>query len=93
MKRLANGRMPRNVAKRIMKRAAESNEPVVVTIRQGKPSRVFGYSEHRKMVELPHRVKPWEHRKQKKKAPDPLGAFDAAPPPSVTRKDLYEDED
>ena len=84
--------MPRDVAKRIMKRAAESNEPIVVTIRQGKPSRVFGYNEHRKMVELPHRVKPWEHRKQKKAAPDPLGAFDAEPPPSLSRKSLYEDE-
>ena len=92
MNKVADGHMPRGVAKRIMKRAAGSNEPIVVTIREGKPSRVFGYKEHRKMVELPQRVKPWEHRKEKKTAPDPLGAFDAEPPASLNRKSLYEEE-
>ena len=87
-----NDSMPRNVAKRIMKRASKSNESIVVTIRGGKPSRVFGYDEHRKMVELPHRVKPWEHRKGKAATPDPLGAIDARPPRPLTRKSLYEEE-
>jgi hypothetical protein len=83
--------MPRNVAKRIANRIAESNQPVVVTSRDGKPSRVFGYDEYTKMVELPHRVKPWEHRKQNKTIPDPLGAVDADPPVGLSRKDLYEE--
>ena len=82
--------MPRDVARRIMKRAAESNESIVVTVRRGKPSRVFGYKKHRKMKELPLRVKPWEHRKGKAATPDPLGAIDARPPRPLTRKSIYE---
>ncbi len=82
--------LPRNVAKRIANRIAENNQPVVVTSRNGKPSRVFGYDEYTKMVELPHRVKPWEHRKQTKATPDPFGAVDAEPPVRLTRKDLYD---
>lgn len=92
MNRTLNGHMPRSIARRIMKRAAESDEPIVVTMRGGKPSRVFGYNEHRKMVELPHRVKPWEHRKGKTAPPDPLGAIDARPPRPLTRKSFYEEE-
>jgi len=87
-----DGQMPRGIAKRIADRIAENNGPVVVTSRDGKPSRVFGYDEYRKMVELPHRVKPWEHRKQKRAPPDPLGAADADPPVGLRRKDLYEED-
>jgi hypothetical protein len=82
--------MPRNVGKRIAKRIAKNNEPVVVTSRDGKPSRVFGLDEYKKMVELPNRVKPWEHRKQNAAAPDPLRAVDADPPGDLSRKDLYD---
>jgi hypothetical protein len=82
--------MPRSVGKRIAKRIAKNNEPVVVTSRDGKPSRVFGLDEYRKMVELPNKVKPWEHRKQKAAAPDPLGAVDAEAPVGLSRKDLYD---
>lgn len=82
--------MPRSVGKRIAKRIAKNNQPVVVTSRDGKPSRVFGLDEYRKMVELPNRVRPWEHRKQKTATPDPLGAVDADPPTGLARKDLYE---
>jgi len=84
--------MPRDVAKRIANRIAESNQPVVVTSRDGKPSRVFGYEEYTKMVELPHRVRPWEHRKQTQTTSDPLGAVDAEPPVRLSRKDLYEED-
>jgi hypothetical protein len=84
--------MPRNVAKRIADRIAKSNEPVVVTSRGGKPGRVYGLEEYRKMVELPNQVKPWEHRSRKKAAPDPLGAVDADPPRGLSRRDLYEGE-
>jgi predicted nucleic acid-binding protein len=92
MNRSSDRHMPRDVARRIMKRAAESDEAIVVTMRGGKPSRVFGYNEHRKMVELPHRVKPWEHRKERSAPPDPLGAIDARPPRPLTRKSFYEEE-
>lgn len=84
--------MPRSVARRIMKHAAESDEEVVLTFRQGKPSRVFEHRKYHKMVQLPHRVKPWEHRKQKKTAPDPLQAVDADPPTGLSRRELYEEE-
>jgi hypothetical protein len=82
--------MPRSVGKRIAKRIAKNNQPVVVTSRNGKPSRVFGLDEYQKMVDLPNRVKPWEHRKRKTATPDPLGAVDADPPAGLSRKDLYE---
>jgi hypothetical protein len=82
--------MPRSVGKRIAKRIAKNNEPVVVTSRDGKPSRVFGLDEYKKMVDLPNKVKPWEHRKQKAAAPDPLKAVDAEAPVGLSRKDLYD---
>lgn len=75
-----------------MKHAVESNEPVVLTFRQGKPSRVFGHEEYDKMVALPHRVKPWEHRKKRGGPPDPLGAVDAEPPAGLSRQNLYDEE-
>lgn len=86
----SQGHMPRDVAKRIAKRIAKNNAPVVVTSRDGKPSRVFGLAEYRKMVDLPNKVKPWEHRKQKVAAPDPLKAVDAEAPVGLSRKDLYD---
>lgn len=85
-----NEHMPRNVARRIMKRTAESDEPIVVTVRGGKPSRVFGFKEYKKMVALPGQVKPWEHRRERKNIPDPLGAIDAKPPGPLSREDIYE---
>jgi hypothetical protein len=90
--RQSDGHLPRSIAKRIANRIAKDNEPVVVTSREGKPSRVFGYDEYTKMVALPHRVRPWEHRKQKTLPPDPLGAADADPPVGLRRKDLYEED-
>jgi len=90
--RRSPGHLPRSFAKRIARRIAKKNEPVVVTSRDGKPSRVFGYDEYRKMVELPHRVRPWESRKRSRPAPDPLRAVDAAPPAGLSRKDLYGDD-
>ena len=86
----SDAHMPRSVGKRIAERIAKNNQPVVVTSRDGKPSRVFGLDEYQKMVDLPSRVRPWEHRKQKTATPDPLGAVDADPPAGLSRKDLYE---
>jgi hypothetical protein len=45
-----------------------------------------------KMVGLPRRLKPWEHRKQSRTTPDPLGSVDANPPIGLSRKDLYEED-
>lgn len=84
--------MPRNVAKRIAQRIAKYDEPVVVTSRDGKPSRVFGLDEYRKMVDLPNKVKPWEHRKQKPTVPDPLSSVDAEAPVGLSRRDLYDQD-
>jgi hypothetical protein len=84
--------MPRNVAKRIADRIAKNDEPVVVTSRAGTPSRVYGLEEYQKMVDLPNQVKPWEHRKEKKTTPDPLGAMDADPPSGLSRQELYEED-
>jgi hypothetical protein len=88
----SGGHMPRGVAKRIANRIARNNEAVVVTSRGGRPGRVYGFEEYRKMVDLPNQVKPWEHRKQKKATPDPLGAVDAAPPTGLSRRELYEEK-
>jgi len=82
--------MPRSIGKRIAKRIAKNNEPVVVISLDGKPSRMLGLNEYQKMVDLPNRVRPWEHRKRKTATPDPLGAVDADPPAGLARKDLYE---
>ncbi len=90
--RIIDGRMPRGVAKRIMERVSQSDDPIVITSRAGKPSRVYGYNEYRKMVDLPRRIKPWEHRKGKSATPDPLGAVDARPPSPLTRESFYEKE-
>lgn len=86
-----NGPMPHNVAKRVMRHAATSKEPIVLTIRDGKPSRVFGYGQYQRMVQLPHQVKPWEHRKGHEPGPDPLGAIDAEPPSPLTRDSMYQE--
>jgi hypothetical protein len=81
--------MPRSIAKRIADRIAKNNEPVVVTSRDGKPSRVFSLRQYLKMVDLPNQVKPWEHRERKSEIPDPLGAVDFDLPSELRRKDLY----
>jgi hypothetical protein len=43
------------------------------------------------MVGLPHRIKPWERRKQSRTTLDPLGSVDADPPIGLSRKELYEE--
>lgn len=73
-----------------MKRIAESDEPIVITVRGGRPSRVFGFEEYKKMVSLPGQVRPWEHRREREKKTDPLGAIDAKPPEPLSREDIYE---
>ncbi len=82
--------MPRSVVRRILKRGAEGEKAVVVTFNAGKPSRVFRYREYEKRVALAKHVKPWQHRKPKARASDPLGAVDGTVLLPITRKNIYE---
>ena len=83
--------MPRGVARRIMSRAKKGG-PLVLTIsRTGKPSRVYRYDEYQKMKQLPIEVKPWEHRKGKAKAPDPLGGVEGVVRESLSREEIYKE--
>jgi len=82
--------MPRSVARRILKRGAEGEKAVVVTFKAGKPSRVFRYREYENSVALAKQVKPWQHRKPRAPAPDPLGAVDGTVLLPITRENIYE---
>jgi hypothetical protein len=84
------GHVPRPVARSLLKHGARGAKKVVVVYRDGVPSRVFGYEEHQKMVELPKQVKPWEHRKDRATTPEPLGGVDAGVLGSLSRQDFYE---
>jgi hypothetical protein len=87
-----NEHMPRSIAKRILDRGARGENAVVVVMRDGKPSRVFGLEEYLKMKELPRTVKPWEHRQDLAQPPDPLGAMDLGLLVSpLTREHMYEE--
>lgn len=85
----ATAQMPRDVARRILKRSA-LNQVIVVVPRQGKPSRVFDLEKYRKMQELPKAVQPWSKRKGKKSGPDPLGAVDGRVLLPLTRDQMYD---
>ncbi len=94
MNRQNKEHMPRKVAKRILERGARGEDAVVLTFRNGVPSRVFGLEEYLKMRELPKRVKPWEHREKPDDVPDPLGAVDLGKPLlPITREYMYDEED
>lgn len=81
---------PLAVSRRIMKRAAQGEEAVVVVLRDGRPTRVFGIAQYLKMMDLPPKVKPWQHRTVRG-SPDPLGAIDAGVVAPLTRERLYEE--
>lgn len=85
------GHMPRKVAQRIMARAARGEEAVVLTFRNGIPSRVFGLKEYLKICDLPNVVKPWMHRKTEGAVPDPLGAVEGTILMPITRENMYEE--
>ena len=91
IRRHQDGHMPRGVARRILERAAQGEQAVVVVMRNGLPSRVFGLDDYLKMRDLPKQVKPWEHRTSKSAPPDPLGATDIGVLVSpLTREQMYE---
>ena len=84
-----NGHMPRSVTRRILRRAALGS-PVVLTFRNGKPSRVFGLAEYLSMRELPQRVKPWEYRNDNAAPSDPLGAIEGRVLAGLGRDSIYD---
>jgi hypothetical protein len=84
---------PRGVARRILARAARGEKRVVVVLKNGRPSAVWGLQEYLDRQNLTRKVKPWEQRKAEKETPDPLGAIDAEPPKDLTRESMYENED
>lgn len=81
--------IPKMLARRLLKRLSEE-KAVVVTSRNGKPSRVFRLDEYLKRKELPSRVKPWQARKPEQKAPDPLGAEEGKVLGSLSRSEIYD---
>src|SRR5438445_9135834 len=90
-RRQRHGQIPPRVARRILQRAAQGEPAVVVVMRNGLPSRVFGLEDYLRMRDLPKQVKPWEHRTSKSAPPDPLGATDLGVLVSpLTREQMYE---
>ncbi len=81
--------MPRAVARRIMKRAAKGDRALVVVIKNGKPSRVFGFEEYQNRKRLTKELRPWERRKRGK-TPDPLGAVKGTVIAPIRREQMYE---
>jgi hypothetical protein len=84
------GHIRRSVSKSLLKHGALGAKKVVVVYRNGVPSKVMGYAEHQKMVELPKKVKPWEHRKPRATVPDPLGAVEGKVLGPLSRETIYE---
>ncbi|MEA2627276.1 MAG: hypothetical protein QOD06_3321 [Candidatus Binatota bacterium] len=80
--------IPAAVARRIRERARQ-NKALVITIRDGKPSRVYGFDEYLKMKALPQKVRPWTHRRDAKPV-DPLGASPGRVRSRLRRADIYE---
>jgi hypothetical protein len=83
-------RMPRKVLHRIMERGAAGEKRVVLTYRDGVPSRVIGYEAYQRMQGVPGKHKPWEKRTAKKSKIDPLGGIDAGVRGPINRDSMYE---
>ncbi|HEV3262585.1 MAG TPA: hypothetical protein VG013_37380 [Gemmataceae bacterium] len=90
-KKQPNGHLPRPVARRILERCARGERAVVVVIKNGKPSSVWGFNEYLQRKESAKKVKPWQHRKAKAAVPDPLGAVDAGVLAPLTRANMTSD--
>ena len=81
----------RAIQKRIMQRAARGEKQVVVVIKNGEPSSVWGFDEYLKRKQLTKTVAPWMKRRALSSVPDPLGALDGAPTTPITRDQIYEE--
>jgi len=88
--KVAKSSMPRAVSRRIMQRAANGDRALVVVIKKGKPSRVFGLKQYQDRQALTRKVKPWERRKGKTDLPNPLGAVKGTVLVPLTRDNIYE---
>jgi hypothetical protein len=82
--------IPRSVTQSLLKQGARGVRKVVVVYRNGVPSKVMGYEEYQRMVDLPKAVKPWKHRRDRPAGPDPLGAVDGKVLAPLTRESIYE---
>lgn len=83
--------IPRSVSRKILERAARGERRIVVVIKRGRPSSVWGFDEYLARQKLTKTVEPWKNRKLKSDAPDPLGAIEGAPLGRLTRDQIYED--
>jgi len=83
------GRMPRDVARRIVARSAR-NQVAVVVPRRGRPARVFGLDKYVKMMEQPRKHKPWSYRKGRPNSAEPLGAVEGSVLMPLSRERIYE---
>ena len=82
-------RIPQEVQRRILRRGARGDQAVVLTLKNGLPSRVFGVEEYLQRQQLPRRVQPWKYRRQAT-TPDPLGAADGTVLGSLSRSEIAE---
>jgi len=83
--------LPRGMGKKILDRAARGERRLVVVMKDGKPSSVWGFDEYLARQELTKAVKPWKNRKAATSSLDPLGAVEGAPIGPLTRDEIYED--
>ena len=86
-----SSRIPRNVIQRILERAARGERRIVVVIKNGRPSSVWGFDEYLARQELTKTVKPWKNRQRESEALDPLSAIEGAPLGPLTRDHIYDD--
>ena len=61
-----------------------------MTIKKGRPTRVFGIEEYQKMQAQPGRTRPWTRRRGASPARDPLGAVSGRVLGSLGRDEIYD---
>jgi len=81
---------PPRVARRILQLGAKGRKALVLVMKKGKPSRVFGFDEYLARKALVMKVKPWQGRKKKATSADPLGAVDLGVMAPLTRENMYD---
>ncbi len=86
-------RFPPKVARSILERGARGEKRLVVLLKNGLPSAVWGFEEYLERRTLPKKAKPPKKRRPHAEPPDPLGAVDGEPPKDLTRESMYADEE
>jgi hypothetical protein len=87
MKKLS---FPRSVARRILDRGRRGEKSVVVVLKRGRPSRVYGLEEYLRQRDVPVKNEIWKRRRAQSGGPDPLGAVDGRVLGSIRREDIYD---